>query len=128
MLASFTFPLGSTIFLKSILPALTRWFIEKQLLGANLLVTLWKHMWRSNRKSLLYMIYYPWHKIFRCRKLPHTFQTLWAIIEVAPLYFTYTKHKAHKILLIWLIQYPYCIPHFIVNQPSDKRILHIFNI
>ena len=96
MLSCSTIQLASTLLLKSVLPALTRWFIEKQLLGRKLARNPLKTP-GSNSKSLICMICYPSHEIFRYQNLRHTFQTLRTVaIEVTPLYFTCARHTTHK--------------------------------
>ena len=83
------------------------------------------------------MIYYPSHEIFRYQKLPHAFQTLRISEQLlkfpwisknwlnTSLYLRKTKLIKHYWSDLFNIL---IVPQFIVNQPSDKRILHISNI
>ena len=69
------------------------------------------------------MIYYPSHEIFRYQKLPHAFQTLRKIFRSNTTLFQ--VHKRKLIKLYWSHLFDMLIVRqFLVNQPSDKRILN----
>ena len=133
MFACFTFQLSSTLLLNNILLTLTRGFIGKQLL--------WRKFARNPLKTPVkeqqqkFTMHNLLYEIFRYQKLPHAFQTSRTIVEIAtniqkPTKYQSTPTQGTKLIKLYSSDLfdIFIVPQFIVNQPSDKRILHISNI